>query len=681
MDCAARLRAWLDASLANRMAWAAGTLALGFSSFLTLIAFVSIGVLLVHQMDIAVRAQSAADAGLGAGALTGAVERVREMARHSMVVNGLIDSSGRQSYLVPFIEQDPFRSRLDGTLVVCDPAGDIIASAGRPLRLEHCAAIPSDASRQTPGLAQVSVTQESGEIFLSVRDPIYMKATGSVEGLVIGRVSVRRILEEAGVWNEPTLVGFELDGLRQVKGEGESEARAFRVDAVAPLVARVVGRALALRLFHVVPLAPLYTPVKVILLIFVVTLVILVLMVAYLARLQAARLSVPLMLLKEATARASAGNPVKLDPVLIRGDEIGTLATAVKSMTDTLQGQGAALREAQRIAGIGSWEQKLGSDSITWSEGLHLILGRDLSLGPPTFPTLSRFYTPASWERLRAAIATAIEAGVPYELELEMIRADGTICWTTTRGEPVRGPNGAVVSLRGTVHDITERKQADEKIRAALAEKEVLLKEIYHRVKNNLQVVSSLLNLQSRRVTDATARQLLGDSAGRVKSMALVHEQLYRTENLSSIGLPEYLRQLADNLVNVNRPLSTRVLLKVEVDELLVGVESAIPLGLVVNELVTNAYRHGYAADAPAGEIVLRLTRLPEGRFCLEVQDDGLGLPADFEPGKGGALGMQLVLTLSRQLGAELTWNANREGTCFTLHFRPEAHAAQPEVA
>ncbi len=133
----------------------------------------------------------------------------------------------------------------------------------------------------------------------------------------------------------------------------------------------------------------------------------------------------------------------------------------------------AELKEAQRIAGIGSWERSLDSETTNWSEGLYRILGRDLSQGPPKFSALSQFYTPESWERARPAIARVIETGEPYELELAMVRDDGSICWTTTRGEAVRGSDGAVVGLRGAVHDITERKRAEK----AYQEREAQLKE------------------------------------------------------------------------------------------------------------------------------------------------------------------------------------------------------------
>jgi two-component sensor histidine kinase len=228
--------------------------------------------------------------------------------------------------------------------------------------------------------------------------------------------------------------------------------------------------------------------------------------------------------------------------------------------------------------------------------------------------------------------------------------------------------------------ELAGRKRVEENLRAALGEKEVLLKEIYHRVKNNLQVVSSLLSLQSRRVSDGSTKQLLDDSANRVKSMALVHEQLYRSENLSNIRLREYFLELAENLKKVNEPLSTRVTLRVEVEEQSVGVGRAIPLGLVVNELVSNAYRHGYEPSAARGEIVVRFARVSDSLVRLEVSDDGCGLPADFLPAKGAALGLQLVRTLAAQLSADLTWNAGHRGATFTLTFDARTTAEQQTV-
>ena len=135
--------------------------------------------------------------------------------------------------------------------------------------------------------------------------------------------------------------------------------------------------------------------------------------------------------------------------------------TERKQVEQAHKSREAELREAQRIAGIGSWEWVPATDVITWSEGLCLILRRNPNLPTPTFEALARFYTPASWGRLGAAVARALDTGAPYEIELEMIREDGTSCWTTTRGEVVRAADGAVAKLRGTVYDIDAHKRAE----------------------------------------------------------------------------------------------------------------------------------------------------------------------------------------------------------------------------
>ena len=146
--------------------------------------------------------------------------------------------------------------------------------------------------------------------------------------------------------------------------------------------------------------------------------------------------------------------------------------TKRKRAEEELRHSEATLREAQRIAGVGSWDWIPATDTITWSDGLNRILARDVDWPPPTFETLAQFFTPESWERLRAAVAGALEMGTPYDLDLEMVRDDGTTCETTTRGEALRGPDGTVVMLRGTVHDVTERKRAEANVKRHAEEQE-----------------------------------------------------------------------------------------------------------------------------------------------------------------------------------------------------------------
>ena len=220
------------------------------------------------------------------------------------------------------------------------------------------------------------------------------------------------------------------------------------------------------------------------------------------------------------------------------------------------------------------------------------------------------------------------------------------------------------------LRDVTQRKAAEEQPRSALAQKEVLLKEIYHRVKNNLQVVSSLLNLQGRGVADEATRRLLQESSNRVKSMALVHEQLYRSRDLSNIRFGEYARQLVEHLTQAHRPLSQTVPVRAVVAGIELGVETAIPCGLILNELISNAYKHGYGEGA-RGEIVLEAGRLDDGRVRLSVADDGRGLPENFDPMRTTSLGMRLVQTLVGQLEGELRHGSAR-GAWFEVVFRPE---------
>jgi two-component sensor histidine kinase len=221
--------------------------------------------------------------------------------------------------------------------------------------------------------------------------------------------------------------------------------------------------------------------------------------------------------------------------------------------------------------------------------------------------------------------------------------------------------------------DITERKVAEERIRAALKEKEVLLKEIYHRVKNNLQVVSSLLSMQGSK-GGLESRGLLEESANRVQSMALVHEQLYQSQNLSSIAWKDYAEQLLQHLRQSNGDVARRVTVRSDVDDIRLGIETAIPLGLIVNELISNAYKHAFPGNR-TGEIVLRLKGLEGGAVALEVNDDGVGLPEGFEPGKVASLGMQLVVSLAQQLDGQLDIRSEH-GARFALRFVPDEYEA-----
>lgn len=225
--------------------------------------------------------------------------------------------------------------------------------------------------------------------------------------------------------------------------------------------------------------------------------------------------------------------------------------------------------------------------------------------------------------------------------------------------------------LLASIFDTTAYLEAERKLKAALREKEVLLKEVHHRVKNNLQVISSLLSLQAHHVHDASARAVFASSQGRVQSIALVHEKLYQSKDLSHIRFDEYLEQLIADLWSAQSAAERGIAAVVEVADLSLSVNIAIPCGLIVNELVTNALKHAFAVSS-SGTITVRARHARENVIELCVADDGRGLPPSLDPRASPSLGLDLVFTFAEQLGAEVEIRRH-PGTAFVFRFREEA--------
>jgi two-component sensor histidine kinase len=222
-------------------------------------------------------------------------------------------------------------------------------------------------------------------------------------------------------------------------------------------------------------------------------------------------------------------------------------------------------------------------------------------------------------------------------------------------------------------HAVAERtktlEQEQAKLRLALTEKDVLLKEVHHRVKNNLQIIDSLLHMQSERSRYASVKQALAEGRGRVSSMAMVHEELYRSEDLSTIELERYLPKLVDKLFQgSNRAVHCEYAL----EPLRVSLSAGIPIGLIVNEIVMNALKYAFA-DRAEGRIEMGLRR--EGAmYRLCITDDGPGLPPGLDPAMQDTLGMSIVRGLADQLGGQALWNSDA-GLCFTLTLAAEGLA------
>jgi PAS domain S-box-containing protein len=218
------------------------------------------------------------------------------------------------------------------------------------------------------------------------------------------------------------------------------------------------------------------------------------------------------------------------------------------------------------------------------------------------------------------------------------------------------------------VRDITERKKAEDRLQESLQEKEVLLREIHHRVKNNMQVISSLLNLQSRQIKDPFVLEMFKESQRRIRSMALIHERLYQSSDFSRIEFSQYLRNLATHLFHSYQVDASRVYLKIEAEEVHLNINTAIPCGLIVNELVSNALKHGFPEER-SGELGIDLRRAEGDAYVLRVKDDGVGFPEELDFRKTETLGLQIVNTLVSQIDASIDLVRDK-GTEFTIHFQ-----------
>jgi len=218
-----------------------------------------------------------------------------------------------------------------------------------------------------------------------------------------------------------------------------------------------------------------------------------------------------------------------------------------------------------------------------------------------------------------------------------------------------------------TVQDITERIAADKQIQNSLKEKEILLREIHHRVKNNLQTISSLLDLQVESIKDSAALEAFRSSQSRIKSMALIHERLYKSEDLSRIKAQEYINNLTDYLEATYDSQAGNIKLKTNVQNILLNVDTAIPCGLIINELVSNSMKYAFPGEQ-AGTIEVSLLVCSNNIISLSIKDDGIGIPAEITIENSASLGLQLVHLLAKQISGALK-TERKNGTCVEIMF------------
>lgn len=268
---------------------------------------------------------------------------------------------------------------------------------------------------------------------------------------------------------------------------------------------------------------------------------------------------------------------------------------------------------------------------------------------------------------LQEAMTRVVE-GESTSTEYRIFRPDGTIRWVCDRAFPIYDESGKIYRIAGIGEDISDRKCTEARIQAALREKEVLLKEIHHRVKNNMQVISSLLQLQSQYIEDEPTLALFEESQTRIHSMALIHEQLYQSEHLDRIDLPPYVQNLVANLYQSFGCGNTAIQFNLNIDPIYLNIETAIPCGLIINELVSNSLKYAFRQSL-GGEINIDLHKINSQEFQLIIQDNGSGFPPGFDVENAETLGLRLVRMLAYQLEAIIDIDSQC-GTCYNIIFK-----------
>ncbi|MCH7571018.1 MAG: GAF domain-containing protein [Deltaproteobacteria bacterium] len=371
--------------------------------------------------------------------------------------------------------------------------------------------------------------------------------------------------------------------------------------------------------------------------------------------------------------------------------EIGRVISSSLDINEVYESLGEQIRKLIPFDRIGMSlvlnKEELASQ--TWESGTELLGGPTRAevplgggIGDEAFrtksPILLLVETPADFEHRFPLLIPAYDSGLRCFMAVPLIDRDAVIgvlrvasknrsIYTQRHLELLERIGSQIAGAIANSQLYAQQKDAEERIRTSLNEKEVLLKEVHHRVKNNLQVISSLLNLQARNIDDELARDILRESRNRVRAMALIHEQLYQSEDLARIPFGVYIRKLTNDLYRTYQVDSDHVTVNITAGDLLVGIDTAIPCGLIINELVSNSLKHAFPAGAP-GEIVICLEVDKEGNFVLTVSDNGVGIPDGLDLRNAESLGMQLVSSLVDQLGASLEIDGSR-GTRFTIKF------------
>jgi len=342
--------------------------------------------------------------------------------------------------------------------------------------------------------------------------------------------------------------------------------------------------------------------------------------------------------------------------------------TKNKQAAEALQKSEERLELVLRGADLGLWDWNIRTDEVFFNERWAEMIGYSPEEVDPHLRSWTKLVHPDDLQTVNEKLYTHIKGQTPFfEAEYRARTKSGEWIWVLDRGMVVeRGKEGEVLRATGTHLDITERKKADELIQNSLSEKEVLLKEIHHRVKNNFAVISSLLSLQKGTVTDESSARILDDMQTRIRAMSLIHEKLYQSDDLSLIDFSVYIKTIAAELqkMYVHR---LGITIRTDLEAVQLSIGQAIPCGLILNEILSNSFKHAFPGERE-GFVLISLHQ-SRGEITLHIGDNGVGMPDEVDFGRTESLGLRLVhLLTTKQLDGTIVLG-RRNGTAFDIRF------------
>lgn len=328
------------------------------------------------------------------------------------------------------------------------------------------------------------------------------------------------------------------------------------------------------------------------------------------------------------------------------------------------------LLAALKASRSGTWRWTIAEDRVEWDEALCHVYGLPPGRAPTTSGEFLSLIHPDDREHAWSQIRACIEEGRDADYQFRTV-VGGEERWIYDRSALVRNPDGSPAYMLGACLDVTERRRIQQERDAALEKQKLLLKELSHRVKNHLGMIVSLLRLKQSRQKDPSAAEDFARAIERVKTIAYLHDQLYRSSDVECVEVKEYLDDICDNLA-ASLLVDTRIRIVREIEPFEFHVDKAVPLGLIVNEAITNAVKYAFAPEEE-GQIIVRL-RVRGERATLTIADNGRGFPPDRTLG----VGTRLVRALAEQIGARLRV-VSRNGVTWSLTFAARAPASGVE--